>query len=278
MKNEMKAIVACGIAVLATGAFGQNLLKNGDGEDEQAAKSWKGFTKQYSADKKSGNACMASAFDEKNPAISPEMVPVSPSKQYKISGFFKAADKDRNLKFGIWVEQYDVNKARVDPYSVCPASGAAIAPLAVAAKQGDMFLTLPKDVLWQMHSDLFYSVVFNAKQDLSDLPNPAFAAIKKIETKDANVEIELAEPLAKDYPEGTKLRLHRYFDSPNLNNTELVPNEWNEVSFVLSGEAPRGKPEDAKLWNGTRFIKIAILCLDGGVLLFDDIKVEEVKK
>ncbi len=279
MNSKMKTIVSCGIAVMTTAAFGQNLLKYGDGEDEQAAKSWKGNTVQSIADKKSGNACLASSFNDRNPAVSPELVPIDPARQYKISGFFKVADKDKRLKLGIWVEQYDANKVKIDPYSVCPAAGATLVPLATPAKNGDKVLTLPMDATWKMNNVFIYSVVFNAREDFSDIPNPDFAAVKKIEVKGANVEVELVEPLAKDYPVGTRLRLHRYFDEPNLNDTELTPNEWNEVSFLMNGESLRGTPEEGKFWNGAKFIKVVIFCtaFDGSVLLFDDIKVEEVK-
>ena len=51
---------------------------------------------------------------------------------------------------------------------------------------------------------------FYAKEDFSDVPNFDLSSpCKKVEkTEDGNLRLELAKPLAKDYPTGTAIRFH----------------------------------------------------------------------
>ncbi|MFA4975055.1 MAG: hypothetical protein WC683_20820, partial [bacterium] len=53
--------------------------------------------------------------------------------------------------------------------------------------------------------------------------------------------------------------------------------EWQEVSAVVKDVAQTGCYPGTKFWNSTKYVKIVILPINGGVIYFDDLKFEEVK-
>jgi hypothetical protein len=250
----------------------ENLLKSGDGEDAELAGKWGQGTIQNTTDKKSGFACMENSFAARNFTFAPELIEVDPAKTYKLSGFFKSRDKDKKSKAMCCIRYYNSDKKEIEPWSVLPVADTATT-LTADAKKGEKILKIaPKE--WIRHKAMLYAVAFNAKDDLSDLPNFNTSPIADVSVKETFNEITLGEPLTQDYPAGTKVRMHRYLDYMSIVNE--VPAEWTEYSISISGEAEGGAPAKNKFWNGTKFIKVSIFGMNVAPLLFDDIAFQEV--
>lgn len=271
-----KLLWSVGIASLLFNANAlENLLKSGDGEDAGLVAKWGSGTIQNTTDKKSGFSCMENPFSIRNFTFAPEVIEVDPAKTYRLSGFFKSADKDKKSKTMFCVRYLNAEKKEINPWSVIPLPDTDTT-LSADAKKGEKILKIaPKD--WNRHKAMLYAVAFNAKDDLSDLPNFNTSPIADVSAKEFFNEITLGEPLPQDYPAGTKVRMHRYFDYMAI--VKDVPAEWTEYSITISGEAARGAQELNKFWNGTKFIKVCVygnLGNNGAALLFDDITFQEV--
>lgn len=268
--GNVKFLWGCvlGVALLGTTfANAENILKNGDGENAQSVALWGGNTVQNTKEKKAGNASMESNFANGSWALSPEFIEIDPAKTYKVSGFFKAGDNNPRLKLFLSTYFYKADKTSINPYSVLPTADTA-AVLREELKSTDTVLKIEKNDSWKMVKGLLYAVVFNAKGDLSDLPNPEFAPISKIEEKDSMLEITFPKPIGRNYPAGTKIRMHRYLD-PASKSIELNSEDWTECSFVIN---------DKNIYPGTKFFKLIVYTPEKGrTLLFDEIKIEEVK-
>lgn len=268
-----KFLWSIGVAsLLFTANAAENLLKSGDGEDAELAAKWGQGTRQNTNDKNSGSACMENSFTSRNFVYSPELIEIDPSKTYKLSGFFKSAEKDKKNKAMFCIRYYNSGKKEIGPFSVLPVVDTGTV-LAADAKKGDKSLRIkPRE--WNRNKGQFYAVAFNVKDDLSDLPNLDVISISDISPKDTFNEVTLGSPLIQDYLAGTKVRMHRYLDYTALVND--VPGEWTEYSITISGESNAGTPALNKFWNGTKFIKICIFAFNVSPLLFDDITFQEV--
>lgn len=250
--RTLRSIAAglCGLALIAGSASAaENLLKGGDGEDPVLTGKWHVGARQNLTDKKSGNASMEVAV--RDWIYSPEMIEVDLSKTYKLSGFFKTADgKPATVLFG--ARFYTADKKEIGPLSVLPMPGTETT-LAAAAKKGDTALKIASTT-WTLRPPFLYGVAFNAKDDLSDLPNNDTALITKVDGGKASGELILKEELTADYPAGVKVRMQRYFDYVVAN--VKVSGEWQEISMTFSGEALRGAPVEGKFWNGTKYMRV----------------------
>ena len=268
-----KLLWSLGIASLLFNANAtENLLKSGDGEGAELVAKWGAGTIQNTTDKKSGFACMENSFAARNFAVAPEVIAVDPAKTYKLSGFFKSADKDKKSKTMFCIRYLNSDKKEIGPFSVLPLADTATT-LTADAKKGEKTLKIaPRE--WKRNKVCFYAVAFNAKDDLSDIPNFDNSAIADISAKESFNEITLMAPLTQDYPAGTKVRMHRYLDYMSIVND--VPAEWTEYSITISGESALGAPELNKFWNGTKYVKVSLFGINGAPLLFDDISFQEV--
>lgn len=146
------------------------------------------------------------------PLFSTEAIPVIRGRKYTVSGEFRVIGKPQGratLYFGI--TPFTADGQEIIHAAVATAEPQLITTLAADAKKGDKVLILNNAANWKFlaHGRL----AFNAREDRSDLPNmdlSPFFDMNNIKVReDGSVEVALKQPLAKDYPAGTKVRQHR---------------------------------------------------------------------
>lgn len=102
----------------------------------------------------------------------------------------------------------------------------------VSAKAGDNKIIVDSNPdAWEKNCYLAMDV----KEDLSDIPNTTLADGKIVDVKPSDngkYEITLSKPLTKDYPSGTKIRIHGK-SGDYLYTNKLVLNPGEEKAFVF---------------------------------------------
>lgn len=266
-------LAVAGLAMVVSGAVAaENLCKSGNGEDADVVRTWGRGVSQNTTDKHSGAASMETAI--KGGVFSPEFIAIDPAKNYRLSGWFKLADKTKPSRALFGVRFYDASRKEILCTAILPEPGTA-AQLAADARKGDTVLTVTGT--WTVKSQFFYGIAFNVKDDLSDLPTPETMFINKIEAKGTSTLVTVSEPLDKDYPAGTKVRQHRYVDYPTVNFA--VAEDWMECSLTFAGQGTAY----GQIWPGAKFVRIEVVPNldrreDLVAMRFDDISFTEVAK
>ncbi len=191
-------------------------------------------------------------------------LPIDPARTYTFRGYLRTRDADRKARVWLSLLYFDRNRELIKPWSVWPLRGTETV-LARDLPQGAM----PKDHLpegWSLHPPYLYAMAFNVREDLSDLPNLEAVLMDRA--------------VARDYPAGTPVRLHRYTDFPSVGG--VVTPVWTLYSLKVAGQAPPTEPARRsdgvpQFWHGAAFLRIEIRSQDssGGVLLFDDLQILE---
>ena len=130
---------------------------------------------------------------------------------------------------------------------------------------------------------IYQFIAFNAKKNLSDLPNfdlsPKIKKNSARKNSDGTLRVTLSEPLKSAYPAGTSVRLHSA-DAMHIyaaGKNAMLTDQWQELSGVISGEAVRGAVSD-QWWHGTKsagvIFRYAGKAIPDGVIEFRNIKVE----
>lgn len=252
---------------------GQNLLKNGDAET--ALCNWNGLSVQVVTESPhSGKNCFKTISTNVETS---EFIPVDTAKKYKLSGWFKSADdKKTNLYLGLI--PFDADKKQIEVASVNVVEDSAT-ELAEACAPGDTAIKV-KDASKAI-KNAYHHIAFATDNSgaYKDLPNSNISGIiVKVEKKDSLWEITLDKPCGKTYSANTPIRLQK--DA----GTYMYPvysgafqsSEWQELSGEVNGEAKSSAPSN-QFWPRTKYVKVLILALGGGMLYFDDVNFEEVK-
>jgi len=278
------AALICSLTLYAGLAFAEpaDLLGCGDGEDAAVVKKWGGYVRQYREDAHSGLASFQ--LPREGTVGSPNFVEIDPSKTYEISGWFKSQKSGQPSRVLLDVRYYTEDKQAIKPRSVRPVSSVSV--LQVDAPEGTKELKVAKSD-WPKRGRL-QVIVFNAKKDLSDLPNNEYADFSALRETDSGYIVTLKKPLPKAYPAGTGVRLHRYLDYPRV-WANKVPQEWTRLSLRVAADPVPGSHGRNYFWPGAKYIRVKVLHqytnypkrLPEGEeppsLLFDDITVKEVK-
>ena len=151
----------------------------------------------------------------------------------------------------------------------------------VEAYRGEKILRVKDASGWKVNLSDGY-VAFDAKADLSDLPNPSvFPMVKNGVEKEGNVwKITLKNPLQKNIPAGMKVRQHSgggaYIWNPVR---DYQQGKWILRCSKLIG--PAGKPDKARysVWPGMKKARFVLL-VNGkadSVTEIRNVKIEEVR-
>lgn len=250
----------------------QNLVKNGDAEAN--LDNWtKGQVQVVTENPHSGKSCFKTLSAT---VTSTELIPVDTAKAYKISGWFKNADEKKPYLY-LGLMPLDADKKQIQPAFVNIVTGSD-AVLAEACKAEDTVLKVKDASKWVI-KDKYNHVAFEADSSLNDLPNSKItSSIVKAEKKDAFWEVTLEKPCGKAYPANTAIRLQKdggTFMYPVLAANFQSP-DWKEFTAQIKGVAKVGTP-GIQFWAGTKYVKVIVLALNGGMLYYDDVKFEEVK-
>ncbi len=205
---------------------------------------------------------------------------VNPAKKYKISGKFRAAPGTQGDVFYFGFVPLDAAGKSINSEMV-NAFPKSATELAAPAKAGDKVVKVKDASKWDAKTQ-WGVIAFDAKDDLSDLPNRNLSETVqgKIENKNGVWEIALKKPLDKAYPAGTKVRQHTYGATYLYtgNPGQKTTADWKTFSGVISGTAKTGNPS-YKWWKGTGNAEILIIMNysgDKGGTEFKDILVEEL--
>lgn len=252
----------------------QNLVKNGDAEAD--LDNWnKTQVQLVTENPHSGKNCFRTLATD---AQSTELIPVDTSRKYKISGCFKSAD-DKKTYLYLGLVPFDADKKQVSS-SFVTAVAASESELAEACKAEDAVIKVKDASKWKIN-DKYSHIAFETDNSgaFKDLPNPKLTSpIVKVENKGNSWEVTLEKPCGKAYPANTAIRLQRdaaTYMYPVISLNFQAP-EWKEFSADVKGEAMSGSPAN-QFWAKTKYVKIVVLALQGGMLYFDDLKFEEVK-
>ena len=253
MKRQMFGIVAGVSAFLMAGGLiaGEETLLKWDTDAKNLQKEWSGKIKYETIDGK-----MSAVVDNGSYITSKKYIPVEAGKKYVLTGNFKSLGESLSKVYYGFI-CYDKNKKRITTLSanVILDSGTT---LAQECKKGDKTLIIKANNKWKKG----YGVVFNAKDDFSDLPNREIAyKIIKVVPKDGNMELELSAPVKKAYPAETKVRMHTSKYGSYLYTAiagAMVPKSIKAYSGTASLAKP-GQIGWSYLRPGTAFVKLVIL-------------------
>lgn len=272
MSKVKNFFVAAALFPMALGA--QNLISNADGEAD--LKNWdKKQVQLVSEGAHSGNGCFKTLNTR---VIGTEIVPIDESKTYKISGWFKSAD-DKKTYLYLGLMPLDENKKQIMASSVNVVAGSET-ELAAPCEAKDTVIKLKDASKWPTIKDKFSHIAFeaDASKKYSDLPNSKVSSpIVSIVQKDGVWEVTLSKPCGKAYPANTVVREQRdgsVYMYPVFVK-DFQSQEWKELSAQIKGIAKSGCAAK-QFWKGTKYVKVIILAANGGMIYFDDLKLEEV--
>ena len=204
---------------------------------------------------------------------------MDPAKKYKISADFKSISGTPGYVY-IGFRPLDAKNRWIHPASVyCLPK--TMTELAAPAKKGDKAVKVKDAANWNTRSG-HSCITFNAKEDLSDLPNFDFTYITKNgAVKKGDVwEISLKSPLKKDYAAGTKVRQQTASSSfIYAALRKLAPKGEAKLSGIVSG-LYKDTIGFRKFWNGTKTFQVIVMhgsAKNDAVLEIRNIKLEEVK-
>jgi uncharacterized protein YqfB (UPF0267 family) len=195
---------------------------------------------------------------------SKKKIEVDPAKKYQVSVKVKQINEKPSY---IWVGfvPYTAKGRRIGNEHGNNNTKGSFTALTAAVAKGAKTITVKDASKWK--SGKYYYVAFNAKEDMSDIPNFDLSSmISKVE----NNTITLTKTLKKAYPAGTMVRQHR---------------SGGTYIYTKSGKAPKawatwkGKPAQGAIFRKATFIRpmIMIRCnaKETGAA-FDDFVVEEL--
>lgn len=236
--------------LLPAAANAENLFPNGDFEDPISGKQWVPAGIHYGEEKHSGDFSMRIPKMSRDFVISSEFIEVDPASSYRLNAFVKVPSEGRHTEVQMGLRYYDQAQNEITPTSVRPVPGSD-AVLESAAAEGTQVVQVKTD---QWPSDPLMSIVFDTKEDYSDLPNLSGVRVTGVSQNGAVTEVKLKEPLPSSYPAGTPVRLHHYTDYAN--HSFQASDQWEEQTLTIQGEAQPGLPSAKEFWNKTRFVKV----------------------
>ncbi|NCU32444.1 MAG: hypothetical protein EOM23_05835 [Candidatus Moranbacteria bacterium] len=249
-------------------------MKNGDAEADIA--NWtKGQVQVTAENPHSGKNCFKTLSTS---IVSSELIPVDTTKTYKISGWFKSADdKKTNLYLGLM--PLDADKKHIQCVFVNALPGSET-ELAEPCKAEDTVLKVKDASKWVIKNK-YNHVAFETDNSgaFKDLPNSKItSSIVKVEQNGTVWDLTLEKPCGKAYPANTPVRIQRdgaTYMYPVVNANFQSP-EWKEITGQVKGLGKSGT-SGLQFWPGTKYVKVIILALNGGMFYFDDVKFEEVE-
>ena len=162
---------------------------------------------------------------------SKEFIPVEKGKTYVISGEFRLVEPPAKATIYFGFIPYTETGREIPYYAVTTVSK-SVASLAKDVNAGDNSIVLKDAEKWKINT--LGRIVFNAKEDLSDLPNFDFSpALESKQVKvntDGTIEIPVKKPFAKAYPAGTVVRQHIVGNAYIYAGAGRKANEWMTFS------------------------------------------------
>ena len=159
---------------------------------------------------------------------------VQPGKKYSFYVETRSDDNVRNYVNAAFVvcsglrEMYHV-------MSYIPAPGDTLTQLAQPATEKQNFIIVRKNAAWlELYKKGYSAVAFNAKKDLSDLPNQKYSTkIQNVEDLGENLKVTFEKSIYEDFPAGTNVRLHRGNGFYQTIERIFPGKEWKQIGGKL---------------------------------------------
>ena len=203
--------------------------------------------------------------------IGTDLIPIEPGCAYEVSGRFRGGKECGRFVFGF--SCFDAGKKPIAEHHIHAVPGTFTA-LAAPAVKGENSILIKDGEAWRKIAGRI--AVFHAKSDLSDLPNRFTQYYISSVTKEGEAwKVTFTKPLARKYPAGTGVRMHR--EGSALNAFAFIkPGEaWKEYRTVILPEAV-GAPIHRNFWQGTRFVKIHFYVYPGDRIQCGDFVLRKV--
>lgn len=171
-------------------------------------------------------------------------IKIDPDKKYKVSVKVKQISDKPSF---IWVGflPYTAKGKTIGLQHGANNTKGSFTALTAAVAKGAKSITVKDASKWKKGKH--YYAAFNAKEDMSDIPN--FALSSMIAKIDGNT-ISLTKPLTKAYPEGTMLRQHRSGGTYIYTKSGKAPKEWTTW---------KGKPAQGGIFRKATYIRPMIM-------------------
>ncbi|MFA6175893.1 MAG: hypothetical protein WC765_04875 [Phycisphaerae bacterium] len=210
-----------------------------------------------------------------------EHIPVDPSSQYRLTGWFKSAnDMVNNVCVGLLL--FDESNRPIDATSVNVLEKSETI-LTADAENGETVIKVKDASAWEpLFQNKLLTIAFDADDSggYKDLPNSKCHTVKNLEKKDGVWEATLAKPILDSFSAKTKVRAH--VTSPFCMLAFEMKNhlpDWTEYSGVIEPMVKSGAPRNA-FWPGTKYVRILLLANwgqnNGEKLQFGNISLEKV--
>lgn len=250
----MKSL-CCALALLVSGVVfaAENLVKKMDG--------WKLAPVDAALSASEGTPVLRIS-KAKAWVFSPDWIKLDPAKTYTISMDLRSADAAALSKMNyIGLVCYDAARKTIvrDYVQAVPGSSGTVAADAPAGSS-KIFMDGAVD-LSARNAKKGITLVLNAKEDFSDLPNADnVGKIAKVEVVDGKTVFVLAKPLVKAVTAGTRVRCHYYM--AGFTYGVLMGGlgaEWKTYSCRLSGIGQKGSAEYNEFWPGTDTFRLLLV-------------------
>ncbi len=173
---------------------------------------------------------------------SKEFYPVDPAKTYKLSATVKNSDGSTPAALYIGFIPCTADKTMITAVNM-NAMPSVTGELAADCEAKDTVVKLKPDNAANWTAKLAgASLAFDAKADLSDLPNLKIARIKSLETKDGACLVTLLGPVGFKLAAGASVRIHTgggSFMYPVLAG-KPAPADWTTLSGTVKGMRDQG--------------------------------------
>lgn len=275
---KIKSIIAAAVFAIPT-LYAENLIVGGDAESGNAftGKTLSKVTEKPYAGKASFRVT------GKVTTVKTGLIPIDATKNYRLSGMLRSLDDNKRSVACFGITMYDVNRKPIYKTAVWVIPGTET-ELVTDAPKGTMELLVKDASKWNKRRTVRSQVAFNAKTDLSDLPNFAYTSlVSRVKRADdgKNWIVKFDRPLPQAYPAGTIVRQHNYGASLDCCLAwRAVPATWTKYSAEIKGTATLGTAPNNQFWQGTKYVSIYIFNDAGrkdAALEFDDIVFEEIK-
>jgi len=195
-------------------------------------------------------------------------IKVDPAIKYRVSAKVKQLGEVPALVY-IGFIPYDVKGRTIGPQHGYNNIKGSFTTLAAAVAKGAKSLSVKDASKWKKGPH--YHVAFNAKEDMSDIPNFSVAGpITKIEKTGDIYTITLKKPVRKAYPAGTMVRQHRSGGTYIYTKHGKSPKAWTDW---------KGKPAQGAIFRKATHIRPMIMInarKEGSGAVFTDFVVEEL--
>ena len=186
---------------------------------------------------------------------------VDPAKKYTLTMEMRKLPATQKVLVyaGFWTLNEDM--VRVEPHCARCESGSAT-KLTAPVKAGDTSIRIMLPKRWKKGAK-YWCVSF---RDQAQCTEPDMEVICNQScgepAADGSVEVKLAKPVTKDYPEGTPIHFHS--DGPGMYSLcDMVQpsDEWVKYTCTVTGMKKGGLPVKDQWWSGTKYAKFRFLTL-----------------